>query len=73
MKYIHILVTGKVEECRELRAIALVFNECNDLEISESIQYPIEFSKEDIKNLITPNTLDYSVVVDWVGGRPNDR
>ena len=73
MKYIHILITGKTEDCSKVTALALVFDKCHELETASAIEYSVESSKEEIAAISYPDLENYSITFDWVGGRPNDR
>jgi|TARA_R110000851_G_C13031704_1_gene561169 hypothetical protein len=71
MKDIIILILEK--DCRNIKAQALSF-ECGVIEFNEEIEYPVTFNKEEIANIILPNAnVDFSVKIQWIGGRPNDR
>ena len=71
MKYIKIHVTNI--NCDNTDAYYLVFDCDMNLVSSASIQYPTNSTKNDIKDIIDPNIVDFSLVSDHVGGRPNDR
>lgn len=71
MKYIKIHIT-KID-CENTEAYCLVFD-CNmGLVSSMGIEYPTNSTKEDIKNMVDSNIVDYSLVCEHVGSRPNDR
>lgn len=71
MKDIVILILEK--DCKNIRAHALCFD-CGVIEFNEEIEYPVNFTKEAILDIIIPNgNVDFSLKTQWVGGRPNDR
>ena len=72
MKKVVVLVreTG----CTDNKATILIFDKCNEHESTVDKSYPIEYTEKDIALMVLGTTLpDYSMTVDHIGGRPNDR
>jgi hypothetical protein len=70
MKHIKILILE--QNCKDIKAIQLTFY-CNELISQSDLTYPVKLTKEEIKNEIDNSITDFSMTVEWVGGRPNDR
>ena len=70
MKKIHILI--KESNCDTNKAQALVFDQCNELISIDEIEYPVTHTVDEIADeLGVPS--NFSITLDWIGGRPNDR
>lgn len=80
MKKIFLLITNF--NCGDVTADCLVYNECNTvLNLNGSIQeihYNESNTEQEIKDGIQEILdfeigNDYVIIINWVGGRPNDR
>lgn len=71
MKNIKVFI--KNVSCDQVEAHVIMFDCDNQIVFNQPLSYPTNYTKEEIASII-PNSLpDFSVVVEWVGGRPNDR
>lgn len=73
MKRITVLITKLNRECSEYAATIVEFDHCGGYVATHQVAFPVTHTKAEIYATLWSGLGDYTMTVDHVGGRPNDR